>query len=379
MLMKGEEAIIYAVGDIFPDRPEPESIFEHVANVLRGGDIAFCSLETPLTHTTVPPSMNVTTKRDPDRMAAALKKAGFKVVSFATNHCLVDGTDAFLETIQYLRNKGLFVIGVGKNIEEARQSALVDCKGARIAFLSYNSVGRHDYWAQAGRPGCAPLRAWTLYESMHTEQPGTPSWIHTFLYREDLAAMKADVSKARTHADVVIASMHCGVGMVPSMIADYQVDAAHAAIDAGAELVLQHHAHILKGIEVYRGKVIFYGLGNFAIEIHFMTKEWADLPEIKKMRKMQNPEWNPPYPEYPSFPFPPDSRKTIIAKCIIADKNIKNVSFLPAIINRESQPEALQSNDSRFQEVVRYVEVVTKEAGFGTKFNVDGEEVKIEV
>jgi poly-gamma-glutamate capsule biosynthesis protein CapA/YwtB (metallophosphatase superfamily) len=379
MLMKGEEAIVYAVGDIFPDRPEPESIFEHVANILRGGDIAFCSLESPLTHTTAPPFNNATTKRDPDRMAAALKKAGFKVVSFATNHCLQDGTDAFLETIQHLRNKGLFVIGVGKDIEEARQSALVDCKGTRIAFLGYNSVARHDYWAQARRPGCAPLRTWTLYESMHPDQPGTPPWIHTFLYREDLDAMKADVSKARAHADIVIASVHCGVGMVPSMIADYQVDAAHAAIDAGAELLLQHHAHILKGIEVYRGKVIFYGLGNFAIEIHFMTKEWSDLPEIKKMRKMLNPEWNPPYPEYPSFPFPPDSRKTIIVKCIIADKNIKSVSFLPAIINRESQPEALQPNDSRFQEVVRYVEMVTKEAGFDTKFNVDGEEVKIEV
>ena len=120
--------------------------------------------------------------------------------------------------------------------------------------------------------------------------------------------------------------------MTPAVIADYQTDIAHAAVDAGADLVLQHHSHILKGIEVYGGKVIFYGLGNFAIEVHFMTKEWAENPQIKTVRKTLNPDWNPPYPDYPSFPFPPDSRKTILVKCTINNKKISRVSFLPVII-----------------------------------------------
>jgi len=157
----------------------------------------------------------------------------------------------------------------------------------------------------------------------------------------------------------------------------YQVDIAHAAVDAGADLVIQHHAHILKGIEVYRGKVIFYGLGNFAIEVLFMTKEWAELPEVREARKALNPDWHPPYPDYPSFPFPPDSRKTIVAKCVVSNKLITSVSFLPSMINQESQPDILPASDERCKEVIDYVDLISREAGFSTTFKIDGAEVLI--
>jgi poly-gamma-glutamate synthesis protein (capsule biosynthesis protein) len=190
--------------------------------------------------------------------------------------------------------------------------------------------------------------------------------------------MVADVQRVRREADIVVVSMHSGIHIMPVAIAEYQVDMAHAAIDAGADLVLQHHAHILKGIEVYRGKIVFYGLGNFAIEIHFMTKEWAALPEVKRQNKALDPNWHPPYPDYPSFPFPPDSRKSMIVRCAISDKKIKKVSFLPVMINKGSQPEILSPGDGRFAEVVNYVETITQEAGLDTAFKVNGGEVIIE-
>jgi poly-gamma-glutamate synthesis protein (capsule biosynthesis protein) len=190
--------------------------------------------------------------------------------------------------------------------------------------------------------------------------------------------MVADVQSVRCEADIVVVSMHSGIHIAPVTIAEYQVDMAHAAIDAGADLVLQHHAHILKGIEVYQGKIVFYGLGNFAIEVHFMTKEWAELPEIKEHRKALDPNWHPPYPDYPSFPFPPDSRKSIMVRCVISDKKIKRVSLLPIMINKQSQPEILNSGDGRFVEIVNYVETITQEAGLDTKFKANGEEVMIE-
>ena len=72
--------------------------------------------------------------------ARSVKDAGFHVVSFASNHCMDWGPDAFFDTIEALKEQGLFVIGVGKNIEEARKPAIIECKGTRVAFLAYNSI-----------------------------------------------------------------------------------------------------------------------------------------------------------------------------------------------------------------------------------------------
>jgi len=204
-----------------------------------------------------------------------------------------------------------------------------------------------------------------------------PARAHTFPNRDDLKAMVEDIRKAREQADLVVVSVHSGIHMTPAVIAEYQIDTAHAAVDAGADLILQHHSHILKGIEVYRGKVIFYGLSNFALELHFMTREWAEIPRIKELRKILNPDWNPPYPDYPSFSFSPDSRKTILAKCTIAEKGINKVSFLPVIINQHGEPEIPAPGDTRFGEVVDYIEDITRDQGLNTRFAVKDNEVII--
>jgi poly-gamma-glutamate synthesis protein (capsule biosynthesis protein) len=371
--MTDKDIILYAAGDIGPDRADPGSIFRHVSGVLNRGDLAFCQLEVNLSRRGAGP-MGKENARDP-RIAEAIKKAGFKVVSFAGNHCLDAGKDAFFDTLANLKKQELAVIGAGADITEARQSAIIDCKGTRIAFLAYNSVARDEYWADKNRPGCAPLRALTRYEPVDPVQPGLPALVRTFPNQDDLKSMENDVKLARQQADVVVVSMHCGVHMTPAVIADYQKEIAHAAVDAGADLIFQHHSHILKGIEIYRGKVIFYSLSNFALEVHFMTREWADNPRNRQLRKILNPDWNPPYPDYPSFPFPPDSRKTILARCAISDKQLKKVSFLPVIINKSGEPEILPSQDARFYEVVDYIKNITVDQGLDTRFTVDKDEV----
>jgi poly-gamma-glutamate synthesis protein (capsule biosynthesis protein) len=104
-------------------------------------------------------------------------------------------------------------------------------------------------------------------------------------------------------------------------------------------------------------------------------KELAESPGFKEIQTL-NPDWKPD-PEYPTYTFPPDSRKTIIAKCTISNKAIKSVSFLPTYINKQSQPEVLTSRDERFSEVVRYMEEVTRAEGLNTKYTIDGDEVII--
>ncbi|HEY31834.1 MAG TPA: CapA family protein [Dehalococcoidia bacterium] len=375
MVNKADDLVLYAVGDVAPYREDPSSIFQRVAATLGQADIAFCQLEINLTHRGTPlPQARLAMRADPIT-AQAIKEAGFNIVSFASNHCMDWGREAFFDTINALREQGLTVIGVGSNIEEARKPAFVECKGTRIAFLAYNTILPQGYWAEINRPGCAPMRGFTLYEQIEHDQPGTPSRTHTFPHKDDLKAMVNDIRQAKSQADLVILSMHWGIHFIPAVIADYQREVTRVAIDAGADLILGHHAHILKGIEVYAGKVIFYSLCNFALDLS-PTKEILESPGHKEISVL-NVNWQPD-PEYPTYFLPPDSRKTMIAKCVISNKEIKSVSFLPTYINKQSQPEILSSQDERFDEVVGYMEEITRDQGLNAKYVIEGDEVLIQ-
>lgn len=369
-----DEMLLYAVGDVIPDRENPGTLFDHVRPILTQGDIAFCQLESVLSERGTPlPQARLVARGKPE-LARAIKEAGFNVVSFASNHCMDLGREAFFDTLDVLREQNLAVIGVGVNIEDARKPAIISRKGNRIAFLAYNSILPQGYWAEVDRPGCVPLRGLTFYEQIEHDQPGTPCRIHSFAHRGDLNAMVDDIVKAKSQADLVILSMHWGIHFVPAVLADYQREIAHVAIDSGADLILGHHAHILKGIEVYKGKVIFYSLCNFAAELRPDEKVLGSsgFKEIKVL----NQSWAPD-PEYPSYFMPPDSRKTIIAKCIIADKKISKVSYLPTYIDKQSQPEVLLPSDRRFQEVTAYIEEISRSQGLDTRYVVQGSEVVI--
>jgi hypothetical protein len=125
---------------------------------------------------------------------------------------------------------------------------------------------------------------------------------------------------------------------------------------------------------VYAGKVIFYSLCNFALDLR-APQELIESPQHREIEVL-NPDWKPD-PEYPTYFMPPDSRKTIVAKCSIVDRQIQRVSYLPVYINRRSQPEVLASSDPRFHEVVRYLADITEDQGLGTEYAVEGDEVVI--
>ena len=371
--MKEEDVLtLCAAGDVGPSREDPDSIFELSAPVIRKADIAFCQLERLFSSRgSLQVQMQAHHSRVDPRNVSALTYAGFDVISFASNHCLDWGVEGFLDTMGLLKEKGLHVVGVGKDIEEARRPVMIERKGTRVAFLAYNSALPRGYEADVGKPGCVPLRAKTFYEQVDW-QAGTPPKILTFTNGEDLEAMVNDIKKVRPLVDVLIVSMHWGVHFVPEMIAMYQAEAGHAAIDAGADLILGHHAHILKGVEVYRGKVIFYSLGNFAFDIpaEFVLND----PGYKKMRQRYPWEVDP---EYIGYGYPKDSRKTLLVKCLISGKKIQKVCFLPALINKYAQPEILHAQDSRFNDVVAYVDHISRSQRLHATFEVEGDEVGV--
>lgn len=369
-----KEVLLYAVGDVAPSRPDPDTLFDLVRPTLAQADVAFMQLELPISTRGARLPQVRHTDRSPHASAQAFRRAGFSVVSFAGNHCMDWGADALFDTVSALRDAQLAVVGVGANIAEAREPVIVSVKGQRIAFLAYSSILPLNFWAEENRPGCAPMRAWTLYEQIEHDQPGTPCRVHTFANREDLQALTADIRKLRERADFVAVSLHWGIHFVPGVIADYQREVGRAAIDAGADVILGHHAHILKGVDVYRGKPIFYSLCNFAMDLH-MDEKHAKSKGFREIQKL-HPEWQPNFAS--SYNFPPDSRHSAIVKCVLRPGDAPRITLLPVHIGSTSQPELLAASDQRFSEVHAYLERYTYSQGLNASYRVCGDELTIE-
>jgi len=367
------QKVLLAVGDIAPDRSDPNECFDLVRGELSGADLVFCQLEVVLTRSGERlPQARHTIRGDP-AVASALKHANFGVVSLAGNHCMDWGAAALLETQAYLREENLAVIGAGATIREARRPAIRAVADTTVAFLAYSSILPMNYWAEENRAGCAPMRAWTHYEQIEPDQPGTPPRIHTYAHHADLHALREDIRAARGIADVVIVSLHWGIHFVPAVIAEYQREVAHAAIEAGADAILGHHAHILKGVEVYRERPIFYSLGNFAIDLR-MDKAHASSKGFREIQAL-NPNWIPDLDSL--YNFPEDSRKTIVVKFILQHGKLIRTSILPAFINRYAQPRIVRTDEPEFQQVVEYLREVSRQANLPVVFTQSSGEVII--
>jgi poly-gamma-glutamate synthesis protein (capsule biosynthesis protein) len=238
-----DEITIAAVGDIMlGHRAEPYLVtegpsypFVHVMPVLRQAQLVIGNLESPIsTRGTAMENKQFTLRVGPIA-ANALKAAGIRVVTLANNHILDFGPQALQDTLTILGENNILYAGAGMHLDDARAPALLKLGGRTIAFLSYSLTFPVEFYAAAGRPGTAPG------------------------YRE---YVKRDIEKVRPLADLVVVSFHWGAELMPTA-KDYQQDIGRRSIDWGADLVLGHHPHILQELEVYRGRLIAYSLGNF--------------------------------------------------------------------------------------------------------------------
>lgn len=360
---------VVAVGDVIVVRQDYRSSFDNVAHIFKEADIAFFNCETPYAESGSPGmAQHGAVPHDPATMPA-LNLAGFDVCTLANNHTGDWGVDAIIECRKRLEAMGIAVCGAGRNIDEARKPAIIERKDTKVAFLGYLSVGPNEYLAENEKPGAAMVRAHTLYQQQEY-QPGTPPQILTWAYKDDLQAMVDDIKKARDVADIVIVTDHWGIHNAPAIIPDYEFEVAHAAIDAGADLVLGTHPHILKGIEVYKGKAIIHSLANFAIELAITDREGgARALRLKSWRELNARIYRPRHP---------DQRKSIIAKCLISEKKIQKVSYIPVMLDSDwSKPEPLPRSDPRAKDIYQYLIDITCEVGLETRYEWDGDEVKV--
>jgi poly-gamma-glutamate synthesis protein (capsule biosynthesis protein) len=238
-----EEIVINAVGDVMLAgrwaaqirENGYDSPFRALAPELKTGDITIANLESPLARGGSEFTGKKFRFRAEPEVAGALKRAGINLVTLANNHSMDFGGQALAETMKNLQDAGIAWIGAGENLAEARKAALFTIKGRKVAFLGYSLTQPVEFFAGRNRPGTAPA-----FEKIFVE----------------------DISRARQEADYVIVSFHWGTEG-RSEIQPYQRTVAHKAIDAGADVIIGHHPHVLRGVERYKSGVVFYSLGNF--------------------------------------------------------------------------------------------------------------------
>ena len=248
---------------------DPGVPFARAAAALNSADVLFGNLECCLYAPPGARSVHDEGFWAPPGAGQALKLGGFRAVGNANN--VNYGADAIMASLTELDRLGIAHTGAGRNAAEARAPAIVEAGGVRIGFLQRTSV----YWPtnhEAGEhsPGVAALRGHTAYQlPLHktrpeippANRPGVPPVIVTWADAKYLAQYRDELADLRKRVDVLVASQHWGLG---EEVLDYMTEIAHAAIDAGADVVVGHGPHYSLPVEIYRGKPVFYGLGSFS-------------------------------------------------------------------------------------------------------------------
>lgn len=284
-----------AVGDIMLSREVAKKMaaqhndglypFQNMATVLTETDFNVGNLESPFSGTdTQDPNPNTFTFNAPTWAAAGLQQYNFKLLSVANNHALNQGKAGLMFTKSHLAGLGIKTVGGGETPDEAWQSQVITRDGIKIGFLGATYAPASSYLAQV----------------------------------TDLTRLQTAVTKLKDESDFIVVMMHAGTEYVREPNGA-QTKFAHAAIDAGADMIIGSHPHWVQPIENYKGKYIFYSLGNFVFD-----QMWS-----------------------------PDTTQGLTAKITLHqakdDKivSVKEIQLLPVIIENYSQPRPANETETK--------------------------------
>ena len=265
-----------AVGDLMLGRTQGEIMlstgnllypFERVKHIFDAADYTIGNLESALGDVGEP-AVKRYPLRSPPEAAESLSLAGVDLVSLANNHAQDYGPEALLQGIDLLHAAGVATVGGGANDTAAHAPHIADINGLKVAFLGYVHV---------------PIEGLTGFDTQSwtatTDAPGL-AW-------GDPERIRADVAAVRPEVDLVVVILHSGYEYIEEP-SEEQAAAAKAAVEAGADLVVGHHAHILQGIQRYSDGVILYGLGNFVFNIEgppetAIANIWLDRDGVRQI------------------------------------------------------------------------------------------------
>lgn len=241
MLNRGVEYMIKNEGDgdfRFP--------FLKIAEDLKGVNLLFGNLEGPISDKGIKVGSIYSFRNDP-KTIEGLTFAGFDVISLANNHVFDYGREALEDTFLRLKTAGIDYVGAGFNEGEAYGEStpvIKEIEGTKIGFLAYTNLGPETWKAVGENSGMA--------------------WIS----EEDIERIKNDIKDVKEKVDILIVSFHSGEEYL-SEPTQFQIEFSKAAIEAGADIVIGHHPHVIQKSEQYQSGYIFYSLGNFVFDQSF--------------------------------------------------------------------------------------------------------------
>ena len=313
-----------AVGDALILRRIPESYpgFDEVKNWICQADARFFNLETTLHREGECYGFALnggSYLRSEPEVLDDCKRYGFNMTSFCNNHALDYAYEGLLKTMEHVSDSGLVHAGVGKNLDQAAAPVYLDCESGRVALIAMTTSCNSTFDNVAiagqqsrrvpGRPGLNQMRIDTTLvvteeqmnvvkriaeqthynaqedisraEGYRTALPegtcklgkhlnfrvGETTRQEALCNKADLARLEKAIFEAKLQADYILFSIHSHqvTGSAKEQPADYLVEAAHFAVDHGADAVIGHGPHLLRPIEIYKGKPVFYSLGDFIL------------------------------------------------------------------------------------------------------------------
>lgn len=349
------ESEILLLGDLILDVPDPDHWLAGIAPLTRAADVVIGHLEVPYTTSTQELAGDVPAPGAAPEHLDALAGAGFTAVSMAGNHMMDCGVDGLAETLGRLDTLGIAHCGAGMDLDEARRPAIIAAGGRRIALLSYNCVGPEASWAGPATPGCAFVRV--LAED---GGPTRPQAVLGVIDQASLAAMAQDIARAKAAAGLVIVALHKGITHTPGKLAAYERPLAQAAIAAGADVVVGHHAHIAQGIECMAGKPVFHGLGNGCVVTHALSPAQDHPARAEWAQRRQAMFGFAPDPAYPLAPFHPEAVNGMIARLLWRESGEVEFGFIPIWFEPPGRPVLAEG---KAQAIADYIDATGRGAG----------------
>jgi len=286
--------VFSAAGDIvvrnrlYADGNPVSAGYEKTLRYLRKADIVWASCEVQFSAKGYRTDAPIAYLVDP-AVAADLGKAGFSMMTVATNHTRDFGAEAFMDTIAHLHQAGIATVGGGEDLAAAQAPHIVQIGETKLGVIAVSCLLPPDYAATEGRPGISPIRIeqWPeINPVLLATEPGAPMKMRSRAVAEDVGGLVAQIKSLRSKVDVLVVSVHWGFGR-GNPKAEYQQPLGHAIIDAGADMVLGNHPHSPAGVETYQGKPILYSLGN-----HIAQQDWDNATPVQKDIFSQIDPWS---------------------------------------------------------------------------------------
>ena len=239
---KSEEFTILFMGDFltginiehFTRNEGADYPYKRIKPLIDKYDLVFANLESSITERGKPVTNKAWVFRTSYFCASYLPSLGLDVVSLSNNHILDYGKDGLTDTIDFLKKNNITYCGAGMDEDEARKPAVISSGNRKIMFLAYNDLPPSYYYARGSKFGSAQINDEKII---------------------------SDIRKHKTKDNLVFVSLHWGIEH-STQIKPEQIKQAHKYIDAGADGIIGHHPHVPQGVEIYKGKPVFYSLGN---------------------------------------------------------------------------------------------------------------------